>query len=438
MRNMVTSFRSGRPALNARAALTVLLLSLLMLLCLAPAAYAVEPSKTNTTKTGTTATAKTRSVTAIRMSGKKAILYNPQTGAVYTGLKKVHEIPAGSGNYFYFRKNRNGVVYNNGFFKVGKKTYYANKDGRLMTGVQRIGKFGYYFGPKGVLKTGGFIKVSSDVRYYATKNGRLRRGLRKIDGNYYYFDKESFQMQTGWLKNGSNTYFLRTGSKRKGQAVVGWLKRNGSTYYFDDKGRMVHGWITIAGKKNYFDPASGERYTGVRVIDGKTYNFGTDGITVEATGPWMIKVNQSTCTVTVYRGETPVKAFACSTGAGGATPSGTFRLLDKLRWHELMGPSWGQWCSHITPSILFHSLPYNSYCNKYSMSPTSYNQLGRAVSHGCIRLAAGDAKYLYDNCPIGTTVRIFWGSAKDDPLGKPMPAYVGYWSRNYDPTDPTI
>lgn len=430
MRNMVTSFR--RPALAA------LLLSLLMLLCLAPAAYAVEPSKTNTTKTGTTATAKTKSVTAIRMSGKKAILYNPQTGAVYTGLKKVREIPAGSGNFYYFRKNRNGVVYNNGFFKVGKKTYYANKDGRLMTGVQRIGKFGYYFGPKGVLKTGGFIKVSSDVRYYATKNGRLRRGLRKIDGNYYYFDKESFQMQTGWLKNGSNTYFLRTGSKRKGQAVVGWLKRNGSTYYFDDKGRMVHGWITIAGKKNYFDPASGERYTGVRVIDGKTYNFGTDGITVEATGPWMIKVNQSTCTVTVYRGETPVKAFACSTGAGGATPSGTFRLLDKLRWHELMGPSWGQWCSHITPSILFHSLPYNSYCNKYSMSPTSYNQLGRAVSHGCIRLAAGDAKYLYDNCPIGTTVRIFWGSAKDDPLGKPMPAYVGYWSRNYDPTDPTI
>ena len=105
----------------------------------------------------------------------------------------------------------------------------------------------------------------------------------------------------------------------------------------------------------YFDLQTGERYTGVHKIDGKTYNFGTDGITVTATGPWLIKVNQSTCTVTVYRGDTPVNAFACSPGAGGATPTGTFRLLDKLRWHELMGPSWGQWCSHITASILFCS-----------------------------------------------------------------------------------
>ena len=71
------------------------------------------------------------------------------------------------------------------------------------------------------------------------------------------------------------------------------------------------------------------------------------------------------------------------------------------------------------------------------MNPYDYNQLGRAVSHGCIRLAAGDAKYLYDNCPVGTTVKIFYGKSKDDPLGKPMPKYVGSWNKNYDPTDPT-
>ena len=419
MRNPFRSHNTVIPRL-----LTVFLAALTLTLCLAGAALADK----NTNP---------KAVTAIRLEGNKAILYNPQTGAAYTGLKKVREVPAGSGNYYYFKKRKNGVVYNNGFFKVGKKTYYARPDGRLMTGLQKIGTYGYYFGTRGVLKTGGFIQAGTDIRYYANKNGRLRRGLRKINGNYYYFDKESFQMQLGWLKNGQHTYFLRTGGKRKGQAVTGWFKRNGSTYYFDDKARMVHGWLTIAGKKNYFDLTTGERYTGVHNIDGKTYDFGTDGITVKATGPWLIKVNQSTCTVTVYRGDTPVNAFACSPGAGGATPTGTFRLLDKLRWHELMGPSWGQWCSHITASILFHSLPYTRYCDRYSMNPYDYNQLGRAVSHGCIRLAAGDAKYLYDNCPIGTTVKIFYGSTKDDPLGKPMPKNAGYWNKNYDPTDPT-
>ena len=421
MRNL---FRSHNTVITRL--LTVFLAALALTLCLAGAALADEEIAKPSS-----------AVTAIRLDGNKAVLYNPQTGAAYTGLKKVREVPAGSGNFYYFKKKKNGVVYNHGFCKVGKKTYYARRDGRLLTGVQKIAGNGYFFGRKGVLKKGGFIKVSSDVRYYANKGGKLKKGLRKIKGNYYYFDKESFQMQFGWLKNGQYTYFLRTGSKRKGQAVVGWLKKNGSTYYFNEKARMVHGWLTIDGKKNYFDLTTGERYTGVHKIGGKTYDFGTDGITVRATGPWSIKVNQGTCTVTVYRGDTPVKAFACSPGAGGATPCGTFQLLDKLRWHELMGPSWGQWCSHITYSILFHSLPYTRYCDRYSMNPYDYNQLGRAVSHGCIRLAAGDAKYLYDNCPVGTTVKIFYGKSKDDPLGKPMPKYVGSWNKSYDPTDPT-
>ena len=421
MRNLLRSHNTVITRL-----LTVFFAALALTLCLAGAALADEEIAKPSS-----------AVTAIRLEGGKAILYNPQTGAAYTGLRKVREVPAGSGNFYYFKKKKNGVVYNNGFFKVGKKTYYARRDGRLLTGVQKIAGNGYFFGRKGVLKKGGFIKVSTDVRYYANKNGKLKKGLRKIKGNYYYFDKESFQMQFGWLKNGQYTYFLRTGSKRKGQAVIGWLKKNGSTYYFNEKARMVHGWLTIDGKKNYFDLTTGERYTGVHKIGGKTNDFGTDGITVRATGPWSIKVNQGTCTVTVYRGDTPVKAFACSPGAGGATPCGTFQLLDKLRWHELMGPSWGQWCSHITYSILFHSLPYTRYCDRYSMNPYDYNQLGRAVSHGCIRLAAGDAKYLYDNCPVGTTVKIFYGKSKDDPLGKPMPKYVGSWNKNYDPTDPT-
>ena len=150
MRNL---FRSHNTVITRL--LTVFLAALALTLCLAGAALADEI----TNPKGSTA------VTAIRLDGNKAVLYNPQTGAAYTGLKKVREVPAGSGNFYYFKKKKNGVVYNNGFFKVGKKTYYARREGRLLTGVQKIAGNGYFFGRKGVLKKGGFIKVSSDVRY---------------------------------------------------------------------------------------------------------------------------------------------------------------------------------------------------------------------------------------------------------------------------------
>ena len=73
-----------------------------------------------------------------------------------------------------------------------------------------------------------------------------------------------------------------------------------------------------------------------------------------------------------------------------------------------------------------------------AMSSYGYNRLGQPASHGCIRLAAGNAKYIYDNVPIGTPVTVFHGSAKDDPLGKPASPHVGSWSKSYDPSDPTI
>ena len=47
---------------------------------------------------------------------------------------------------------------------------------------------------------------------------------------------------------------------------------------------------------------------------------------------WSIRVNVSTNTVTVYRGQVAVKAFACSCGEReGSTPLGNYQLKDKLR-----------------------------------------------------------------------------------------------------------
>ncbi len=160
----------------------------------------------------------------------------------------------------------------------------------------------------------------------------------------------------------------------------------------------------------------------------------TQKITAKAAGDYYARINKGTNVVTIYRSNgTPYKAFVCSTGA--ATPIGTFYTSQKLRWHELDGPTYGQYCTRITGHILFHSVWYYRMGDVTSQSYVQYNRLGTTASHGCVRLTVADAKWIYDNCPLGLRVEIFYGGSGDDPLGKPSFMRVnGYMG--WDPTDP--
>ena len=91
-----------------------------------------------------------------------------------------------------------------------------------------------------------------------------------------------------------------------------------------------------------------------------TANFQTTNAAAKK-NTYKIKVNKLKNTVTVYRHTKkgkykPYKAFVCSSGK--ATPVGTFSLGEKYRWHALMGPSYGQYCTRIYGSFLFHSVWY--------------------------------------------------------------------------------
>lgn len=164
--------------------------------------------------------------------------------------------------------------------------------------------------------------------------------------------------------------------------------------------------------------------------------FSLDRGDAQAAGNYSIRINKATNVVTVYSNGKPDRAFVCSTG--NATPIGTFRTSQKLRWHVLDGPSYGQYCTRIHGGVLFHSVWYYANGDYASQSYVQYNKLGTTASHGCVRLTVADSKWIYENCPLGTSVTIFWGSSNDDPLGKPeaikIPARFG--SRGWDPTDP--
>ena len=134
-----------------------------------------------------------------------------------------------------------------------------------------------------------------------------------------------------------------------------------------------------------------------------------------------IYVNKSKDLITVYGRDNnvyvPVKRFICSDG-GNNTPEGIFYTPAKYRWQTLMGPSYGQWCTRIHGGVLFHSVFYNSKNNPQTLSVSAYNKLGTTCSHGCIRLTAGDAKWIYDNCKIGTKV-VIYSKGGYEPFSKP-------------------
>ena len=82
------------------------------------------------------------------------------------------------------------------------------------------------------------------------------------------------------------------------------------------------------------------------------------------------------------------------------------------------------------------SVPYSKQDNS-TLLYRSYNKLGNAASHGCVRLTTADAKWIYDCCPLGTTVMIYdsWGGTV---LPKPSAVKISASDgrRGWDPTDP--
>lgn len=111
----------------------------------------------------------------------------------------------------------------------------------------------------------------------------------------------------------------------------------------------------------------------------------------------------------------PVRYMLCTTGASGSpTPSGTFNMKSYRVRYALFNNTdvYGQYWSLITGRIYFHSILYsNKDASTYTES--SYNNLGKHVSHGCVRLSVPDARWIWYNAAPGTCVVIRDGSSSD-------------------------
>lgn len=168
--------------------------------------------------------------------------------------------------------NENSEIVRKQFKGVNGATYYFDKDGHYVTGVQKIDNQTFFFNELGMMKKDEVTKVDKDHMMAFDKDGKaLKPGWHVIDENDYYVGKDGYIL-TGWWTLGTNDhYFKEDGKAAKGIEVV-----DGDTYFFEDKGKIRVGWVEQDGEKYYFEEG-GPMATGLTEIEGKIYYFDNVG-----------------------------------------------------------------------------------------------------------------------------------------------------------------
>ncbi len=297
----------------------------------------------------------------------------------------------------------------------GTAHLFDETTGRAVTGWQTDDNgVRHHYDTKGVMQTGWVLDGSW---YLLDENGQVLTGWQANGGSWYYLDPASGAMKTGWLKDGNNWYWLSS----TGTMSSGWIWDGSNWYYMNSDGTMKTGWLNLGGTWYWLDTTSGAMGTGW-IWDGSAYYFcASDGHWINVNVQWqdmfnwaqdyssatnyLILVDTQNCRVGIYYGRygawAPVKEFICSPGAPSTpTVKGQFTVQDK---GYVFGHGYS--CYYYTQfynDYLFHSVLY--YQDTFRIQD---GRLGQHLSHGCVRLAIDNAKWIYDNIPRGTKV-VIW------------------------------
>lgn len=343
--------------------------------------------------------------------------------------------------------------------------YRFDGDGHPRTGWYDEGSNRYYLDPSTGAARTGWLDLAGQRFYLDPASGALKVGWADVDGQRFWLRRSDNawgpkgSVGSGWLTENGQTYFLRRANSPwgpRGSMGRGWLNDGGTWYHLSGSGAMDTGWLASGGRW-YWLSASGAMATGWAKVGGSWYyldwpsgamwanrwvsgiywvgssgsmatNAWVDGgrYWVDGSGRWtrggapgsmggraqgyssptpyLILVDNGANRVGVYRGGrgswTEVRSMACSCGKRSTpTVRGTFSVGSRgYSFGENKGYSCYYW-TQFYGDYLFHSILYNPYSHV-----VQDGRLGAGLSHGCVRLAIGDAKWIYDTIPRGTTV----------------------------------
>jgi len=222
----------------------------------------------------------------------------------------------------------------------------------------------------------------------ATTNGTQNVYLLRTDGSSI----NSFQVST-------DDMFVARPTHKDGERAGGWIsinyKNKTGADVFDGYGTLQHGSTGI------------QSLAGVVTIDvlhageGRTLNLPYRANTMARDGK-VITIDLSEQKLSYFEGGFRIATITTSTGKPGyETPTGEYAINNKVdrAYSRAYGLYMPYWMSFIGSAYGIHELPE---------WPSGYKEgedhLGKAVSHGCVRLGVGAAEELYQWADVGTPV----------------------------------
>lgn len=149
-----------------------------------------------------------------------------------------------------------------------------------------------------------------------------------------------------------------------------------------------------------------------------------------------------------------VRRFLCTTGRtevdpedpedeATPTPKGIWKIGGRERFGKFanFGSEYARYWTQIVGDIYFHSIMF-SRRDVNTLKRGAYSNLGKNVSHGCVRLYVEDAKWLYYYACPGTTVEVSTSEPSQSALRKALKSSLSFSDYNalqkafYDEPEP--
>lgn len=239
-----------------------------------------------------------------------------------------------------------------GWVTEGSARYYYRRGERVL-GLQKIGKYQYYFN----LKTGKMVrskwKLINNKYYYFLSSGRM--AVKQWIGSNYYVNSKGVRVKNKWV----GKKFLGENGKWIRNFKGGWQQIDGKWYYYTAKGKKKTGWIIYKGNRYYLD-SNGVRLTKMQTINQNTYYFTKKGVMKNSSwiksGSWYYYANSNGILDTRER----INAKTLSSSTLIEYNSGTIKV--RLQKFGNLGTSY--WTAHVQISNVSQmkaALSYGTY-----------------------------------------------------------------------------
>lgn len=223
---------------------------------------------------------------------------------------------------------------------------------------------------------------------------KLEPGWNLIDGKKYYADANG-KIMTGWVKYENSWYYLQTEKEcpeTPGAMKTGWLLYNNKWYYLDasENGKMVDGkWKLIDGKWYHFY-SGGVMETGWTGQTGAWYHLNANG--AMETG-WIIMNddwyylypagNSSGAPEGAMAVDTVINGYVVAPdGVYNEAYQGAYNVLNQVGWNLRAAYNWSA------------NLPYVNYSNDPSPGSKNFAIHGFKTKTGDCYVMAGTFYYM--------------------------------------------